>query len=405
MRFRSVSKPWKSLIDSSHFVSDYNLRPTQSHLFIMYEDTGEGGLKCVSVVNDDTFPEHVSDISAVIPNSVKNMSGSSLVGSSQGLLCFYGYRYAVIWNPSIRKSFEFKLPHDDVLTDHQYKNVFGFGVCPKTREPKLVMISFPQKPLETQNWTIDVFTTMSRLWRNPCIQSNMRCWKNQSISKISNVLCKSLQLSSSNECVGEFIYWCAFNTDDALWVVISFDVTNEEFGIIHLPKSIARYKYMDLSKYKESLVLLPHDYNIAKHDYDVWMMEGGTTKSFKRLFTINTTYDCVKTMAFSYNGEAILERLQYYRKDNVASVDIYEPSSKCFKCSGIRGIEGSFSMSSYMETLFLDIKLYIELLPSSKKSVSLTTPIVVVLLHLVRFSVDVENDALTVSQIIDIKYG
>ncbi|XP_071727269.1 putative F-box protein At3g52320 [Rutidosis leptorrhynchoides] len=338
MRFRSVSKPWKSLIDSSGFVSDYGLRQTQPHLFLVYIDPHEiNMLRYVSIVDDDTFPhnfkEKMCDMSSYIPKSLK------LVGSSQGLLCFLGSYYAFICNPSIRKSIEFISP--DLINVFRDGIVFGFGVCPKSSEPKLVKITVSENPLETQTWTVVVF--LFKTW----------CSRSFSFSKIGNLLCKSLNLSSSNECVDGFIYWCAYNTDDAIWVVISFDVTNEEFGVIHLPDSLARYKYMDLCKYRESIVLITHDYNISEYDYDVWMMEsGGVTKSFKKLFTINSSYDCVKMMAISYNGVGILETEDYVLT-NFSSISTYEPSSYRFKDTTITGIYGSYSMSSYMETMLL----------------------------------------------------
>ncbi|XP_071727243.1 uncharacterized protein [Rutidosis leptorrhynchoides] len=305
----------------------------------MYEDPGERALRYVSIVDDDNFPEDICDITAILPNSIKQMIGPTLVGTSQGLVCFYGSSVAVIWNPWIKKPVSIPC----VVFGRGYVSVLGFGVCPKTSEPKLVKITYPTSSLEMQTWTwtVDILSFISG------------CWKSCSISKISNLLCKSLSLFSSSECVDKFIYWCAYNMKDAIWVVISFDMTNEEFGVIHLPDSFARYEYVDLSKHRESLVLLPHDDNISKYDYDVWIMEGDVTKSFKKLFTVSSTYDCVKTMAISYKGEAILEMLEDNSKENVISIDTYEPASNRFKWTKITAIRWSIYMRSYKETMLL----------------------------------------------------
>ncbi|XP_071727251.1 F-box/kelch-repeat protein At3g06240-like [Rutidosis leptorrhynchoides] len=289
MRFRSVSKPWKSLIDSSGFASDYSLRHTQRYLFIAYKDPHEID-RYVSIVDDDTFPdifpEKISDMFAILPDSIKQ-NRATLVGSSQGLLCFCGSFCAIICNPSIgkSKSVEFTTPAVDVIFSERF---FGFGICPNTNDPTLVKITFPHTLFEPRIWTIVVFS-----FKTGSVRS---C----SFSNLNNLLCKSLELSSLSECVDGFIYWCACNTDDNSWVIISFDMSNQEFGVIQLPDSFTRYKYVELSKHKESLVLIANDYYVADSDYDVWMMEGDdVTKLFKKLFTINSPDNHVADLVFT----------------------------------------------------------------------------------------------------------
>ncbi|XP_071705073.1 F-box/kelch-repeat protein At3g23880-like [Rutidosis leptorrhynchoides] len=266
-----------------------------------------------------------------------------LASSSQGLLCFYTGSVAIIWNPWIRKSVTVTFPNFDY---RNYGDVVGFGVCPKTNDPKLVHVKFPRKSLENETWKVEVFSLSSGIW------------KSHSFTKISDLLlCESIRPSRPSECVDGFIYWCASNKDDnhnRSWVIISFDLTNEEFGVIYLPDSLARYSNLELSKHRESLVLLPHDYNIARYDHDVWMMEDGATKSFKKLSTINTNYDLVTPMAISYNGEVILKMQEsYWPIDNVALIKTYEPSSNRFKRTTITGTCGFTSMTSYVETMLL----------------------------------------------------
>ncbi|GJX57660.1 putative F-box domain-containing protein, partial [Tanacetum coccineum] len=100
IQFRSVSKSWKSLIDSYEFIGDYHVsRDTRHHLLVSY----------VSVVDDNnTFPEHKFPLTFIA-----QLSKPTIVGSSRGLLCLYGYdgkpsysksKMAVVWNPAIRKS-------------------------------------------------------------------------------------------------------------------------------------------------------------------------------------------------------------------------------------------------------------------------------------------------------------
>ncbi|GKF90758.1 putative F-box domain-containing protein, partial [Tanacetum coccineum] len=88
IRFKSVSKPWNSLIHNSKFIGDYHIiQRTQAHnpLLIRYGDTEDDGKdKCVSIIDDDTFPKHK----------------------------LYNSQF-VLWNPAIKKSVAIDLPTND----------------------------------------------------------------------------------------------------------------------------------------------------------------------------------------------------------------------------------------------------------------------------------------------------
>ncbi|XP_071688416.1 F-box protein At1g30790-like [Rutidosis leptorrhynchoides] len=61
IRFSSVSKRWKSLINSSKFIADYTkLHSQRQHLLIKYMNHSSYPQQIcfVSIVDDDTFPEH-----------------------------------------------------------------------------------------------------------------------------------------------------------------------------------------------------------------------------------------------------------------------------------------------------------------------------------------------------------
>ncbi|KAJ0449535.1 putative F-box domain-containing protein [Helianthus annuus] len=53
IRFRSVSKSWKSLIDSSNFITHY--RSQHQHL-LLYNYQSVVYPKCLSIVDDNTSP-------------------------------------------------------------------------------------------------------------------------------------------------------------------------------------------------------------------------------------------------------------------------------------------------------------------------------------------------------------
>lgn len=124
IRFKSVSKQWKSIIGSYKFIVDYHT--DQQHLLISYVGPEDYEKKYFSIVDDDSFPQHT--VSLTVP------SNKTIAGSSHGLFFWYsfygnqsdsGTDMAILWNPAIRKSVAFDVPN--VLKDH-YETILGFGV-------------------------------------------------------------------------------------------------------------------------------------------------------------------------------------------------------------------------------------------------------------------------------------
>ncbi|GJW41814.1 putative F-box protein [Tanacetum coccineum] len=156
---RSVSKQWKSLIDSSQFIAGYGARKTQPHsLFLRYQQDFK--LKYISVDND-TFKVQ-QDLAPNVSTLTKHLCELEVIGYSRGLLCFYGYGcwpMFVLWNASIRRSVG--IVHRN-LTD----GIFGFAVCPVTNEPTIVKYSYP--------WIVEVYTLSSKRWTDGDIVVNAR---------------------------------------------------------------------------------------------------------------------------------------------------------------------------------------------------------------------------------------
>nr|XP_043633024.1 putative F-box protein At1g47790 [Erigeron canadensis] len=173
IRCRSVSKAWKSMIDSKEFVTAHTLRhPAKPHLLIRKRDCNDGQVKYVSIVDDDTFPNQ--KVSVFVPDSVNKFSpDSKIVGSSHGLFCVYDDKMSnvVIWNPSLRKTVDIAVPN--VSREKSYRTIVGFGVCPGNLDPKLVKIRYVSdwsklKDVNTST-QVEVFTLSSSggIWRSP----------------------------------------------------------------------------------------------------------------------------------------------------------------------------------------------------------------------------------------------
>ncbi|XP_071698367.1 putative F-box protein At1g47765 [Rutidosis leptorrhynchoides] len=127
-RFRSVSKAWKSLIESPKFVAIDHIRT--HHILVPYLKAPTSTYMSF-VDHDDTFLFDQTNVH-VLPRE-HNMCNVRILGSSHGLFCLectYANRnntegMYVIWNPSIRKSVRIVFPINS------FSRVY-FGVCPIT---------------------------------------------------------------------------------------------------------------------------------------------------------------------------------------------------------------------------------------------------------------------------------
>ncbi|MFS8019987.1 putative F-box domain-containing protein [Helianthus anomalus] len=158
LHFRSVSKAWKSLIDHSDFTARYRGQQ-HHHLLVRHNDAFSCNENYISIVDDHTFPQQ--KVSLPIPLLVKMFKYYTIVGSSQGLFCFYGDdQAAVLWNPSIRKAVTVVVPAREGI----YETVLGYGVCRETADSKIVKIRYITREENTESiiscipWQVEVFT-------------------------------------------------------------------------------------------------------------------------------------------------------------------------------------------------------------------------------------------------------
>ncbi|KAI3776465.1 hypothetical protein L1987_46250 [Smallanthus sonchifolius] len=354
IQFRSVSKAWKSLIDSSDFIARYS---GQQHLLVSYNDLGSFEQKYVSVVEDDTFPQH--KVSLITPLLVNWLEYYDTIGCSHGLLCLYndylqgrdgpipGIGMAVLWNLSIRKAVAIVVPN--VANGMIYTTVLGFGVCRGTSDPKLVKITqingrSDMESIDCIPWQVEVFTLSTRAWRNP--YSN-------------NLPRKSIEFVDSQVVVDGFHYWLAIDNrtpmDGEYKLIISFDMTSEEFREINLPDSLAQSFMcsLSISKLRESLVVLEQGLVIGS-PIVVWMMEDGVPKSFTKLFNVNVNtlgLDDAIVRGFRKCGEPVFEISEDLL--GICKLVVYGPYSNHIDNLGIDGIDYSSYVYPYMETLHL----------------------------------------------------
>ncbi|GJR91272.1 F-box domain containing protein [Tanacetum coccineum] len=339
LQFRSVSKQWKSLIDTSEFIKNYHLNHPnpQHHLLVRYEFNNVRTY--TSIIDNNTFPQQKFPLTA--PESLSLLRHALTLGSVNGLLCYVGYHndtqeieteMAVIWNPTVRKSVGIVIP-DPLYT----REVVGFGVCPRTSDPKLVKISVVKEP---SMWVVEVFTLSRRVWETVSMDAPF----------------KSCHLAWNQVSIDGVIYWRAYDDmelDDGFRsnFIISFDLKSDKFGEVCLPERLV-YTQLLVANMNESLVLLEYNDDGGMSVCGVWMRKDGENKPFTKIYTVKVEGRSVyNVFGFKKNGEVVLE----LENDNSeeSEIEVYEPSSGRINSVGIIGSCATFYARSYMETLLL----------------------------------------------------
>ncbi|XP_076917921.1 putative F-box protein At1g47790 [Bidens hawaiensis] len=313
IRFRSVSRTWKSLMDSPYFVIHYSSR--MQYLLAPCDDPVDDGgsssskLSYIQIPNDDAFPQH--RVPLIIPSFVSMLHSCRVIGSSHGLLCLFGrashMKYmAVIWNVSIEK-----------------------------RLLLLCLLSVHAVLLLGHN-DAEVFTLSTGAWISP-----------------RGKLPRQSVPYGYGQVIDGVIYWLAGGLTSEMGsynLIISFDLTSEEFKEVNLPDSLAQpwgNHNLSISKVRESLVVLAKDVDADCQVF--WMMVDGVPKSFIKLFDVKYIPYYAQALGLRESGEFILEVHLGFR----TSLVTYDPCSKHFNDLGIKGSVWLTYVYPYTETLLL----------------------------------------------------
>nr|GEY82614.1 hypothetical protein [Tanacetum cinerariifolium] len=344
LRFRSISKQWKSFIDNPKFIKNYHVNHAspQHHLLLCYElDTVEN---YTSVIDNDTFPKQKFPLTA--PESL-HFNDTFLLNSVNGLFCFYdcyghvdpNTKIVVIWNPTVRKS----VGIDILVPEERYTKeaciVVGFGVCPDTSDLKLVKI-IDDKIFSM--WVVEVFTLSTRVWK----------------TVYTGPPFKSCYLTWFQVFLDGVIYFLVY--DDVFLVhgsrlnsVISFHLKSEKFGEVCLPERLVHTPDLTVKKVNESLGLLEYYDEGDMKVCGVWSRKDGANNQFTKIYTIKVEGKWLFNwvLGFRSNGEVVMELdADNYKESRIA---IYEPLSGHINDVGINGDLCTLYAWSYMETLLL----------------------------------------------------
>ncbi|XP_071725777.1 putative F-box protein At1g47790 [Rutidosis leptorrhynchoides] len=346
IRFISVSKTWKSIIDSPKFIARYGIDHIQKHLLLasyLKESTYNDNYMSF-VDHDDTFLAG----QIIVPMLPTEHIIHGILGSSHGLFCLRCRYYTngctknmyVIWNPSIRKMAAIKVP--TLINNLSYDNVY-FGVCPVTRDPKLVRIV-----IYNLTWLVEIYTLSSVGWRKKNLNNLPR--GTITLDPDSVVVTNRNLYRKPTE-----------STIDAnrrfrreVYMIVSFDLTSEEFSVIDIPSFITHSEY-EILKLRDSLVFLKHSrLRNGKVVCDVRMTKGnGVSKTFTKIYNITpSNLFGYRVMGFTMSGTPIITMRDYDKQDGVY---VLEPNSERVTKIGMEA-EGALWCRSEINTLIIKLQ-------------------------------------------------
>ncbi|XP_058211472.1 F-box protein CPR1-like [Rhododendron vialii] len=341
LRFKSVCKPWYSLITSPSFVTKHlnqSITNTESNgdklLLRLYDDKKE---RYLLLNDDDEFGDEYSELE--LPFELP-FGCYRVVGSYNGLLCLSDDYYSsgqpqiIIWNPSTRNSVII-LPTAP-KPQCPYVSVYGFGAHPTTQEYKVIRLEYKLQSLFKLPPKVEIYTQGTRSWRGissappHCFLTSR--WSQAFLNGVVHWVYESFC-----ECVPPNL-------------IMSFDMASESFSVLMLPTTLAEEPWTPIlysvKLFGESLALF-----CDGQSYDntccIWVMkEYGVAESWTKLFTFKILGMPHKIFGFRKNGEVLQAS-----KTSLAS---YAPATETLRDTGIMiSLSALVSFDSFRETLVL----------------------------------------------------
>ena len=332
IRFRCVSKTCFSLITSHDFITMHLNRALSKaqhppHLLFRHYDQKMEKESFTLLSSDNCFPRnHVSKlkggyfasppsdfIELHCPHKSFTKQFFSIVGSSNGLVCLLdddpsnsGHDIVpLLWNPSIHKSIF--LPSPGVkFPPFCTPQFLGFGYDPKTEDYKLLRLVYKDEVddevLKPYQPLVHIYTLRTGVWRTitgPCPGARL-----------------IIPYQFLSVFVNGAVHWLAHTDDDNIdyqtFVILSFNIGDEIFHEMALPKSLEEADEFNsrVAVLGGSLAFVKSAIDDSNHYetcYSVWMMkEYGVAESWAKLFDIDVGVQISRVVGFTKIGEVLV---------------------------------------------------------------------------------------------------
>ncbi|KAL8029068.1 hypothetical protein ABFX02_14G204700 [Erythranthe guttata] len=278
-RFRCVSKSWRALISSNHFIKarlELSRKDTTNFTtrhVIVSTSTPPGGIRLKHCSLPPLFCGLVADSSDVdLP--ITNRIGSVCVrGSCNGLVCVViDKKHIYLWNPSTRKFKE--LPHADAdadadsNSDDTTKAIIGFGFAESNEDYKVLAV-FNVGRDETN---VKIYSLRTNSWKR------------------IDVFKDGLPFSETGTFVSGKIHWSRRKGSDSRgWDIVSLEVGSEVCGTVAQPSYVESDLAPWFGLFGGCLCVFYHHPKIG---VDVWVLkEYGVTESWTKTVTVPYIHD------------------------------------------------------------------------------------------------------------------
>ncbi|XP_056159161.1 F-box protein At3g07870-like [Syzygium oleosum] len=307
LRFRCVSRSWRSTIDDPRFVA-LHLRHSAvdaSRWYLLCRDW------CGPVQNLCSLLSHESlalpsRSQTEIPFVTTPPGGYRIVGSCNGLICVTecsrdGYGRAMhLWNPFTRKHKAVRRPGPDTETGHM---VLGFAFDARSIDYKIVRILHSPDDCFSRFGRVEIYSHRTDSWRS--LEGEAPAFRRQ-----------------DNRAVflnGNLHWFASYRKEGGYGSIVSFDVAGEVFdGMALLEEifpvdSVYLLSCMYMAVLNDSLAVFINGGEALDHpDSDsvcsVWVMRDyGVPESWTKLYTFEASRPVVGFDGFTWNGELLIE--------------------------------------------------------------------------------------------------
>ncbi|XP_022983285.1 F-box/kelch-repeat protein At3g23880-like [Cucurbita maxima] len=353
LRFKTVRKSWYALINDPNFATKCfcNSLHQQKHILLKrFVTKNSGNQQNVFSFLKFSLPFDgsvlVYDLDLPFDEDFRYFE---IRGHSHGLLCLTDLRKDIfLCNPATRE-FQ-KLPRSILLTEPldefiritSFTNAVGFGYDSKSRDFKVVrVVDFVELPCYFHPSRVEVYDLSKDKWRE--IQTPDR-W-----SGIQTPICGKVFGTPCFEMYheGTYYWWANAKIEGRAEIIQSFDMSEEVFRPIPMPKSLKGKceAYRSMGVLNGSIVLFHYPWNGNGREFDLWGMEndesGGV--SWSKLLTIGPLYGIEKPLVFVGSHELLMEA-------NGGQVILYNTRTQQFRKLPIKGHE-RFHATVFVESL------------------------------------------------------
>ncbi|VFR03041.1 unnamed protein product [Cuscuta campestris] len=283
LRFRSVSKSWRSLIDSRDFIKLHLKHSPEStshhrHLGLIFGGSNDLCWAALSDLNSFTRLAYPIDIG----------TGIVVVGCSHGLLALMNSKGDMaIWNPFTRNRRYINLPISEHTSCYPYQ-IFevlltGFGFDPVSDDYKFVlMIKYNGIIVQSTHLEVKVYSLKTRIWK-----------------KFDHFPDKYTYIRDNGLQFRDALHWLVDLNPEKSESILVFELGSEKFSQMSLPDykgmesaSLLRLVNLGGRFCAAMLQTVPNYDHLLEFSVriDVWeMKEYGVKESWAKLFSVDAS--------------------------------------------------------------------------------------------------------------------